>query len=68
MDTSHPAGPSINDGTELELCGLKYISMDEVVKLIMWQGHEPKLAKLHVNGDLQMLTALFQFIQQTDYY
>jgi len=42
LDLSHPAGGSVNDGIEREVCSLRYTSLDEAVQPETW------LAKLSV--------------------
>ena len=34
VDLSHPDGASINDGVDSTLCSLKYVSVDDTVRLI----------------------------------
>ena len=38
LDLLSPAGLSINDGIDKELCSLAYTSIDDVVKRILRQG------------------------------
>ena len=35
MDLLHPAGGSINDGIETDLCSLKYPSVDDAVRKLL---------------------------------
>ena len=44
MDLSHPAGASVNDGIEPELCSLKYTSVDEAVELVLSSGSRAVMA------------------------
>ena len=48
VDLSHPAGSSVNDGIEPELCTLKYTSVDEAVRRLVAMGPGALLAKLDV--------------------
>ena len=48
LDLSSPAGLSVNDGIDKDLCSLSYISIDEVVKCIISQGQGAMLAKIDV--------------------
>ena len=50
MDLSHPTGASVNDGIELELCTLRYTSVDEAVKRIRAGGWRTPMAKLDVES------------------
>ena len=57
---SHPAGGSVNDGTEPELCTLRCTSMDEADKLMLQDGQNMQLVKL----DVKALMELSQFTQE----
>ena len=46
MDLSHPAGHSVNDGIEPELCSLSYASVDVAVATITDVGRGTLLAML----------------------
>ena len=48
LDLSSPAGLSVNDGIDKDLCSLSYISIDEVVKCIISQRQGAMLAKIDV--------------------
>ena len=50
VDLSHPAGSSVNDGIEPELCTLKYTSVDEAVQWLTLMGQGTQLAKLDVES------------------
>ena len=50
VDLSHPAGSSVNDGIDPELCTLRYTSVDEAIKRILQQGQEAQLAKLDLQS------------------
>ena len=59
LDLSHPAGNSVNDGMEPELCSLTYASIDDTVELVLKMGKEFMLATL------DLLTAFPQYIPRT---
>ena len=48
LDLSSPAGLSVNDGIDKELCSLAYTSIDEVVKCIISRGQGAMLAKVDI--------------------
>ena len=48
MDLSHPAGNSVNDGIEPELCSLTYI--DDAVVIIVDLGRGTMLTKLDLES------------------
>ena len=50
VDLSHPAGQSINDDIEPELCSLAYASVDDVVAIIVGLGKGTMLAKLDLES------------------
>ena len=49
-DLSHPVGASMNDGIEPELCTLRYMSVDEVFKLVLHEGWNAEVEKLDVES------------------
>ena len=50
MGLTCPAGASVSDGTETELCMLKYPSVDETLKLILHQKQATELANLNTES------------------
>ena len=50
VDLSHPAGQSVNDGIQPELCSLAYASVDDAVALIVGLGKGTMLAKLDLES------------------
>ena len=50
VDLSHPAGASVNDGIERELCSLRYTSVDEAVQQVVKRGNGTLLAKFDVES------------------
>ena len=55
VDLSHPAGYSINDGIEPELCTLSYASVDDAVATILRFGRGTILAKLDLESAYRIL-------------
>jgi len=49
----------VNDGIPKQLCGLKYITVDDAINHILKLGHGTHLAKI----DSRMSSAFYQFIQ-----
>ena len=52
---SGPKGASVNDGTEKELCSLKYPSVDAAVKVIRERGPGAQLAKFGVESAYRLI-------------
>ena len=50
MDLSDPAGFSINDRIDRELCSLKYVSVDDAVRSILDLGLGTLIAKLDIDS------------------
>jgi len=50
LDLSYPEGKSVNDGIELELCSLKYVSVDDAVRVVLELGTGTQLAKLDIQN------------------
>ena len=50
VDLSDPAGFSINDGIDRELCSLKYVSVDDAVRSIVDLGLGTLIAKLDIES------------------
>ena len=50
MDLSDPAGFSINDGIDRELCSLKYVSVDDAVRSVVDLGPGTLIAKLDIES------------------
>ena len=48
VDLSHPAGASVNDGIEPEICTLKYTSIDEAVGVVLPSGPGTVMAKFDI--------------------
>ena len=48
LDLSYPNGASINDGIDLELCSLQYITVDTVVGDILGLGTGALLVKFDI--------------------
>ena len=55
MDLSHPEGRSVNDRIEPELCSLKYISVDDAVRVVLELGLDTLLAKLDIQSAYRIL-------------
>ena len=55
VDMSHPEGRSVNDGIEPELCSLKYISVDDAVRLVLELGQGTLLAKLDIQSAYRII-------------
>ena len=50
VDLSHPAGMSVNDGIEPELCTVNYTSVDVAVRMIRMCGLGTLMAKVDVES------------------
>ena len=50
-----PAGASVNDGIERELCSLKYTSVDEAVQRFSELGQGSLLAKLDIESAYRLI-------------
>ena len=50
VDLSLPKGHSVNDGIDLDLCSLTYISMDDAVRAILYMGRGTMLAKVDIKS------------------
>jgi hypothetical protein len=50
VDLSHPAGSSVNDRIEKELCSLRYTSVDAAVRQAMARGTGAQLAKFDIEN------------------
>ena len=48
VDLSSPDGHSVNDGIDKELCGLSYVSVDDVVECILSTGTGALMAKVDI--------------------
>ena len=55
VDLSHPAGASVNDGIEPELCSLKYTSVDEAVELVLSSGSRAVMAKFDIESAYRII-------------
>ena len=55
VDLSHPEGNSVNDGIPPELCSLRYVSVDDAVKVIVALGKRRKLAKFNIQSAYQFI-------------
>ena len=56
VDLSHPAGSSVNDGIEPELCTLKYTSVDKAVQHLVSIGPGAQLAKLDMESAYRIVS------------
>ena len=54
---SHLAEASVNDGTEPELCTLRYTFVDEAVKVILQGGQNTQLVKLDIENGYRIVPA-----------
>ena len=50
VDLSHPAGHSVNDGIEPEVCSLSYASIDDAAATVVELGRGAMLAKLDLEN------------------
>lgn len=50
VDLSHPAGASVNDGIEPEVCSMHYTSVAEAVEQVLERGAGTQLAKFDVES------------------
>lgn len=50
VDLSHPAGASVNDGIDPELCSLQYTSVAEAVQQVLALGPGAQMAKFDVES------------------
>ena len=50
VDLSYPEGGSVNDGTAPELCSLRYLSVDDAIRVILTLGRGTKLAKFDIRN------------------
>ena len=50
VDLSHPEGRSVNDGISSDLCSLKYVKVDDVVKRVWRMGYATEMAKIDVKS------------------
>ena len=55
VDLSHPAGSSVNDGIEPELCSLKYTTVDEAVEMVVSEGHGSLMAKFDIESAYRII-------------
>ena len=55
VDLSHPAGSSVNDGIDPELCTLRYTSVDEAIRRVLQEGRATELAKLDLQSAYRMV-------------
>ena len=55
VDLSHPAGFSVNDGIEPDICSLSYASVDSAVAVIMHLGKSTALAKLDLESAYRII-------------
>ena len=68
VDLAHPKGKSMNDGIEVELCSLRYTSVDEAVRRSMNMGHGSQSWTFANKGTsrcdkaMQLMHSLFLFI------
>ena len=50
VDLSYPEGKSVNDGIDPELCSLKYVRVDDVVRRLLQLGPGVEMAKIDVKS------------------
>ena len=50
VDLSYPEGKSVNDGIDPELCSLKYVRVDDVVRRLLQLGPGMEMAKTDVKS------------------
>ena len=55
MDLLDPVGLSINDGIDQELSSLKYVSVDDTVRLILDLGLGTLIAKLDIESTYRIV-------------
>ena len=55
VDLSDPAGFSVNDGIDRELCSLKYMSVDDAVRSILDLGLGTLIAKLDIESAYRII-------------
>lgn len=55
VDLSHPEGKSVNDGISPELCSLKYVRVDDVVRKLLDLGPGAKMAKMDIKAAYRMV-------------
>ena len=55
LDLSNPSGTSVNDGIDLELCSLSYISVDEVARVVALLGRGTMLGKTDIKGTYRII-------------
>ena len=55
MDLSSPEGASVNAGIELELCSMRYLRVDEVVRQIVKLGRGTQMAKMDIESAYRMV-------------
>ena len=55
VDLSNPAGSSVNDGIDRELCSLKYVSVDDAVRSILGLGPGALIAKLNIESAYRII-------------
>ena len=53
LDLSAPEGVSVNDGIPKDLCGLGYMSVDDLVAQVLRQGQGAEMAKIDVRQAYQ---------------
>ena len=63
VDLSHPKGNSVNDGIPPELCSLRYVSVDDAVKVIVALGKRAKVAKFEIKSAYRIV-----LVHPTDRY
>ena len=54
-DLSHPPGASVNNGIDLDLCSLSYVTVDEVVKTAAELGRGAVLAKVDIQSAYRLI-------------
>ena len=55
VDLSHPKDHSVNDGISKPLCSLKYVTIDDAIKEIIWLGPGALLAKIDIKSAFRLL-------------
>lgn len=55
VDLSHPAGNSVNDGIEPELCSLHYTSLEEAARMVSMLGGGAQMAKFDLESAYRLV-------------
>ena len=55
MDLSNPEDTSVNAGIEPELCSMRYLHLDEILRQIVKLGSGTQMAKMDIESAYQMV-------------